>query len=337
MPREGNKIISGNQSEAQKINYDPQTPGDWTVKPNNIADALDEARASGGGASTFVALTDTPSSLVGNADKIVHVNAGETALSFGTVKHPSANKLSDLTTIQSGSATSMTILNSTGNIIGAFVGIGSVTDYLVVAASVGAGVKLSTVSADTNMQLVSTGTGDVELTPGTSGAVNVTIGNLEMAAATSSIDFTTGPGSIQHTGTDVLTFASATLMSSNVPHRFDTAAYFAVTDHGTTGGTITINATNTSIKHSITLNAATTFNFTTHLASGQRADWVFDVWNHSTPTTLAWQKDGSASPPGVTWPGGVVKVLTLAADAKDTYRVHWNGTGYEITSAQNFG
>ena len=38
-----------------------------------------------GGASTFLALTDTPNSYLGNALKAVRVNAGENALEFGVI------------------------------------------------------------------------------------------------------------------------------------------------------------------------------------------------------------------------------------------------------------
>lgn len=49
---------------------------------NNLEQRVKALEAGGGGASTFLALTDTPNAYTGEALKVVRVNAGETALEF---------------------------------------------------------------------------------------------------------------------------------------------------------------------------------------------------------------------------------------------------------------
>jgi hypothetical protein len=61
------------------------SPGDSSIYyTDGTANGL-EAVAGGGGASTFLGLTDTPSSYSGQAGKAAVVNSGGTALEFGTV------------------------------------------------------------------------------------------------------------------------------------------------------------------------------------------------------------------------------------------------------------
>ena len=55
-----------------------------TVDPITVGSTAQvwESAGGGGGATTFTALTDTPSAYTGEAGQIPRVNAGETALEF---------------------------------------------------------------------------------------------------------------------------------------------------------------------------------------------------------------------------------------------------------------
>lgn len=272
--------------------------------------------------------SSTPDAIVLFADGTGQV------LKNGTVTNIGANALEELSDIISAGGF-VKLFDSQGNEILTCVGstfLTMVNHVELNAAPTGIGCLIRPIG-ETNISLEVRAKGNehLNLRGGNTGHTKVILGNFHITLGQLIFEVAS---SIKFNSTPVLSILSAILIRSDVAHEFNKVAYFAVKDHGTTGGTIVIDATTTSLKHSITLNAATTFNFTTHLGSNKRADWVFDVWNHSTPTTLAFQKDGSST--NILWPGGVAKVLTNAAGAKDTYRVHWNGTAYEITSAQNF-
>lgn len=77
------------------------TSGNKNTCPSE--DAVFDALALVGGATTFLALTDTPASYTGQTLKVVRVNAGETALEFVTLAGGgdmlSTNNLSDVANV----------------------------------------------------------------------------------------------------------------------------------------------------------------------------------------------------------------------------------------------
>ncbi len=69
------KIIAGTNITIEKV-----TETDWTEKLK--INSIGSGGGSGGGASTFLGLTDTPNSYVGNWNKVVAVKADESGLEF---------------------------------------------------------------------------------------------------------------------------------------------------------------------------------------------------------------------------------------------------------------